>query len=143
MVLAVVLGVLVGLFDAFVDSLLLYEGSFLDNAILDVSPFELYMRLMILACFLGFGLVVSRHLRLRREAEESVRRAKQEWERTFDTVPDAIAIIDPDHGVVRVNRAAADRLGVAPEDCGEQQSDCGRSDVSSCRHSAHLHWRRC
>jgi PAS domain S-box-containing protein len=49
-----------------------------------------------------------------RKAQESLLRAKQEWERTFDHVPDLVAIIDTQYRVVRVNRAMADRLGATP-----------------------------
>jgi PAS domain S-box-containing protein len=52
----------------------------------------------------------------RRQARE-LARAKQEWERTFDAVPDLIAIIDPQHRILRANRTMAERLGVNPEGC--------------------------
>jgi len=55
------------------------------------------------------------------ELEEQLRaaqkmKAKEEWERTFDTVPDLIAILDRDQRVIRVNRAMAERLGISKED---------------------------
>lgn len=50
-------------------------------------------------------------------AQMVVERAKQEWERTFDTVPDLIAILDHKHRVVRVNQAMASKLGCSPEAC--------------------------
>jgi PAS domain S-box-containing protein len=53
----------------------------------------------------------------RKLAEEMNLRAREEWERTFNTVPDLIALLDPSHRIVRVNRAMADRLGVTPEEC--------------------------
>jgi PAS domain S-box-containing protein len=53
----------------------------------------------------------------RKEAEEGLLRAKEEWERTFDSVPDYIAILDINNQVVRVNRAMAQRLGRTPEEC--------------------------
>ncbi len=53
----------------------------------------------------------------RKRAEEATLRAKEEWEQTFDTVPDLVAILDDQHRIVRVNRAMADRLGLAPEQC--------------------------
>lgn len=56
----------------------------------------------------------------RKLAEETLLRAKLEWERTFDSVPDLIAIIDDQHRIVRVNRAMAERLGTATEDCAGQ-----------------------
>ena len=40
-----------------------------------------------------------------------------EWERTFDSVPDLIAILDNQHKIIRVNRAMAHHMGVSPERC--------------------------
>jgi PAS domain S-box-containing protein len=53
----------------------------------------------------------------KRRAQEALRRAKEEWERTFDSVPDLIAILDNEHRIVRANRAMAERLGLTPEEC--------------------------
>ncbi len=52
----------------------------------------------------------------RKTAEQKTIQVKEEWEQTFDTVPDLIAILDNKYGIVRVNRAMADKLGVAPDD---------------------------
>lgn len=40
-----------------------------------------------------------------------------EWELTFDSIPDPIAIIDRDHRLVRVNKAMAAKLGLSKDDC--------------------------
>jgi PAS domain S-box-containing protein len=53
----------------------------------------------------------------RKLAEEAIARAKEEWERTFDTVPDLVSILDNQHRIVRVNKAMADRLALKPEQC--------------------------
>jgi PAS domain S-box-containing protein len=53
----------------------------------------------------------------RKKAEVESQRAREEWERTFDAVPDLIAILDRQKRVVRVNQAMADRLKVSREDC--------------------------
>jgi PAS domain S-box-containing protein len=50
-------------------------------------------------------------------AEEALRRAKDQWERTFDTVPDLIAILDRDQRIVRANRAMLQRMGTTLERC--------------------------
>ena len=63
----------------------------------------------------------------RKKSEEAILRAKEEWERTFDSVPDLIAIMDDRHRIVRANRAMAECLGVTPEEC------VGRH----CYHSVH------
>jgi PAS domain S-box-containing protein len=42
---------------------------------------------------------------------------KKFWEMTFNAVPDAIAIIDRNYQIVQINKAMAERLGMAPEQC--------------------------
>ncbi len=56
-----------------------------------------------------------------RELEEQLRlaqqqEAKEEWERTFDTVPDLIAILNREDRVVRVNKAMAELLRTGKDD---------------------------
>ncbi|MFA6331652.1 MAG: PAS domain-containing sensor histidine kinase [Methanoregula sp.] len=41
--------------------------------------------------------------------------AKEEWENTFNAVPDLIALIGKEHNIIRVNKAMADSLGITPE----------------------------
>ena len=54
--------------------------------------------------------------RKRREAEGKILQAKEEWERTFDSIPDLIAIVDHEYRITRVNRAMADRLDLTPRE---------------------------
>ncbi|HEY3323692.1 MAG TPA: PAS domain S-box protein [Planctomycetota bacterium] len=64
------------------------------------------------------GIVLVFHdVTQKRRVQEAQRRATEEWERTFNSVPDLIAILDDQHRVVRANRAMAQRLGVTPEQC--------------------------
>lgn len=44
-------------------------------------------------------------------------RAKDQWERTFDSVPDMIAILDRNHRIVRMNAPMAARIGVRQDEC--------------------------
>jgi PAS domain S-box-containing protein len=52
----------------------------------------------------------------RNKFEEALINAAEEWRRTFDTVPDSIAIIGNEYRVLRLNKAMADRIGVHPRD---------------------------
>lgn len=64
--------------------------------------------------FVVIAVVVS-YLTLRlREEETRHLHAKEEWERTFDSVPDLIALIDLHHTIIRVNRPMAEKLGMSP-----------------------------
>jgi two-component system NtrC family sensor kinase len=66
---------------------------------------------------------------------DSVRRGKQEWERTFDAISDPIAVFDPQRRLLRGNTALASLLGKPVTDirgatcdevglCGGQCPDC-------------------
>ena len=48
---------------------------------------------------------------------QSPMRRKSDWVRTFDAVPDLIAIIDNDHRIVHTNSSMAKAMGIAPEQC--------------------------
>ncbi|WAC04778.1 MAG: PAS domain-containing sensor histidine kinase [Methanoregula sp.] len=65
--------------------------------------------------FIVIAFVVS-YLSLRlKENEQNLIFAKEEWERTFDAVPDLIALIDQNQKILRVNRALAAKLCITPE----------------------------
>jgi PAS domain S-box-containing protein len=51
------------------------------------------------------------------QAEKAISQAELDWDRTFDSVPDLIAILDEKHHIVKVNRAMAQHLGIPPEQC--------------------------
>lgn len=51
---------------------------------------------------------------LRKEMENQIIQARDEWVSTFNAVPDLIAVIDREHRIIQVNQAMADRLGVTP-----------------------------
>ncbi|MBI4792800.1 MAG: PAS domain-containing protein [Deltaproteobacteria bacterium] len=53
----------------------------------------------------------------KKRAEELISRAKQEWERTFDAVPDPIVLLDQDHRIVRLNKAMASLVGKPVDQC--------------------------
>jgi PAS domain S-box-containing protein len=63
------------------------------------------------------GASVSAHdISDKKQLQDEILQSKTEWERTFEAVPDMIAIIGRDYHIVRVNKAMADRLGVHPEE---------------------------
>ncbi len=51
-----------------------------------------------------------------KRAQEALVRSKKEWERTFDSVPDLITIMDLQQRIIRVNKAMADRMGMLPQE---------------------------
>jgi PAS domain S-box-containing protein len=75
-------------------------------------------------------------------AEEELLKAKEDWERTFDSVPDLIAILDDKHRILRANRAMLERLGTASGKCiGMQCYQCVHgtdAPPASCPHEQTL-----
>lgn len=53
----------------------------------------------------------------RKTAEKELFQTKLDWELTFDSLPDLIAILDEKHRIVRANRTMAQRLGMTAEQC--------------------------
>lgn len=62
----------------------------------------------------GRSLVVLTDVTARTHTEELIRRAKRQWERTFDAIADAITIQDSEMRIVRANWAAARMVGTEP-----------------------------
>jgi len=52
----------------------------------------------------------------RKQAEYELIHAKEEWEQTFDTIPDMITVIDNQQKIVKANRSMTDNLGVERKD---------------------------
>jgi len=52
----------------------------------------------------------------RKQAEEKIKRAAEEWRTTFDSIADLISIQDSDFRLIRVNKAFADVFKMKPEE---------------------------
>ncbi len=63
----------------------------------------------------GYFVALFEDITKRKKAEQELKQAKNDWERTFDSAPDLIAILDNQYRIVRANRAMAQQLGVTPE----------------------------
>ncbi len=73
----------------------------------------------ISSSFLGETILIGffRNVTERKRAEEALIQAKEEWERTFASVPDMIALLDNNHSIIRVNESMAKCLGCKPDEC--------------------------
>ncbi|MCL7488444.1 MAG: PAS domain S-box protein [Desulfobulbaceae bacterium] len=74
----------------------------------------------------------------RKWLEDQLLQAKQEWEKTFDAVPDLIAILDPQHRIIRANRSMSRKMGMTPGQCvGMRCYSCvhgGSGPLENCPH---------
>ncbi|MBU4394312.1 MAG: response regulator, partial [Proteobacteria bacterium] len=60
-------------------------------------------------------------LKERKKIEGLVIKAKQEWERTMDAMPDLIALLDINQRMIRVNKPMAAAIGLTPAEAVGQQ----------------------
>jgi PAS domain S-box-containing protein len=63
----------------------------------------------------GYFVALFEDITERKKSEQELWQAKKDWERTFDSVPDLVAILDNQYRIVRANRAMAQKLGVTRE----------------------------
>ena len=140
----VILSIILFVFVCFIDAVFLYleypEKSIWDALIFGITGHVIVHRIIITATFLIFGLIAAAALNKHRKAEEAAKRAKNDWERTFDSIQDLVAIIDVNHTIVRMNRAMADRLKITPEEaigkhCYKLVHQCD-FPYASCPHDA-------
>ncbi|MDQ7784820.1 MAG: sensor domain-containing diguanylate cyclase [Desulfomonilaceae bacterium] len=55
-------------------------------------------------------------LALERRLRDQIEKAKREWERTFDSIPELIMILDRERKILRANRPLAEKLGVSVQE---------------------------
>ena len=70
-----------------------------------------------LSADISYALDAFEQERLRIRSEEELIKAKKEWERTFASVPDMIAILDKEFRILQVNETMAQRLRIKAEEC--------------------------
>ncbi|MEI8205801.1 MAG: ATP-binding protein [Kiritimatiellales bacterium] len=80
---------------------------------------------------------------LRKKEDSGADQAYTMWEKTFDAMPDLVAVFNTDHTIVRVNKAMADGLGrpaaeLAGKKCFEYIHGTA-CPVAGCPHEAMLH----
>jgi len=61
-------------------------------------------------------LAIVRDISAQVQAEKEIVRAREEWEKTFNSIPDCISVIDTEFRIKRLNQRMADKLGYKAED---------------------------
>ena len=107
--LSVFFGLVVWIIDAALDYSYFYKGSFIGLLILDTPPHELYIRLLIVGCFLIFGVIISRFVKEIDLAEKSLRQANYAMEGLLNATTDMVLLLDTE-GVVRLTNKHGAKL---------------------------------
>ena len=116
---AIGFGIFVWLFDALLDYLIFYTGSFWVLAITDVPAIELYNRLFVCGTSLAFGLIASTILKRR---ERALKESEARYQRLFNTIQAGVVVHGAGGQIQMANEKAAELLGLALEDLVERSS---------------------
>jgi signal transduction histidine kinase len=106
-------GLLVYLIDALIDYLLFYKGTFRGSLFFEVPAHELYLRILMVASFFVFGILVSRILAGRQRAQESLRRSEEAAQRLAnetETIAEIGRIITSTFDIEEVYERFADKV---------------------------------
>lgn len=102
--------------DAVIDYLFFYEGTLLGIMIFEVPNHELFMRLVILACFVLFGIFMSTVIKRSRRAAEAMRESEESYRKLVNTSIDGVISIDSAMRVILWNPAAERIFGYTKEE---------------------------
>jgi PAS domain S-box-containing protein len=91
---------------------------------------EVWMRIVVVAMFIGFGMYAQLSIIQRRRAEEAARGAHAELNQIFETAADGMRVVDKDFNVLRVNRTFSRLSGVRKNEAiGKKCYEVFRGDV--------------
>ncbi len=111
---SVIGGISVWIIDAFIDSFVFSMEPFW-NLLLADDIHKLYFRSIFLVSFILFGVIISRLVSKRRQAEDAIRINEKRYRMLFENAGDAIFILDAEGEklgrIVAANQAAAEMHG--------------------------------
>lgn len=117
LIFSIVAGMSINVIDAAIDTFVFNEqGSFLDHAIFNVPPMEIYHRSITWAIFITFGIIVSRIFAKRRQAGEALRETNERVQALIQTIPDVVFFKDVQRRNMVVNKAHEKFVGLTQEE---------------------------
>jgi len=112
---SILFGLLGWVADTIIDVTIFLKGPFWELLILDVPSYEIFVRTVFFVLIVASGISGSFMYSALEKKRWEVSQEKVEWERTFNSVPDLIAVIGNDFSIRKVNKALSERLGEAPD----------------------------
>lgn len=112
---SILFGILGWIADTIVDVVFFQKGPFWELLILDVPSYEIFVRTVFFVLIVALGVTGSLMYSELEKKRLEVSREKIEWERTFNSVPDLVAVIGNDFRIKKVNKALYERIGEAPD----------------------------
>ena len=132
---AIVFGILYWPFETLVHLFIFSEGTFLELFFPEIH--EVWMRLLISASFIAFGIYANRAIVHQQELNESVRQQRNQLRRVIDSAHDAYVSIDSNGIIIDWNPSAEKIFGWSHAEAVD--SPLIETIVPERFHQAHLH----
>lgn len=107
------LGVFIWIADALFDYLFFYKGTFQNLILTDIPPHEIYIRSLILGCFIIFGFVCSLLIANQKKIEQKLEDALIFQQQLMDSVPIPIFYKNKEYIYTGCNRSLEDLWGMS------------------------------
>jgi PAS domain S-box-containing protein len=145
-ILSIIAGLFTGLIDTLVGYFIFSKGPFWDLLLFDVPAQEFYVRTFLLLSYIAFGVVISRFISKRRQAEIEAKKISENLQSLVKSSPLAIITYNADGQVLMWNPSAerifgwneqeviGKKLPIVPEDKQEES----RSLREMVLHGEHL-----
>lgn len=112
---AIGLGAVFWMLESAVHVVVFRDMGFLEQ-VFHPEPHEVWMRLMIVGMFVGFGIYAQWIVDARWRAESAAIRATTELAQIFDTAADGMRVVDRDFNMLRVNETFVTLSGMQKEE---------------------------
>lgn len=107
------LGAFVWVADSFLDYFFFYEGTLIELLITDVPSHELYIRILIMVCFVIFGLVCAHLIGNLKKSEGKLSSALNFQQQLLNTIPVPVFYKDENYIYTGCNKSFEDFLSLA------------------------------
>jgi diguanylate cyclase (GGDEF)-like protein/PAS domain S-box-containing protein len=119
----IIYSVLAGVFfvmaDSVINAYLHQNGSFPDVLLYNTD--ELYLRLLVIASFLIFGLIINRLFKQRLRIEAELIKSREQYGSLVNSTNDSIYVVDRDCGYLFMNEIYMARLGISADMCTDRK----------------------
>ena len=113
---SIALGAFVWVADSLLDYLIFYEGTFTGLLLTDVPNHELYIRLLIMACFTVFGVICSRLIVNQKKAEQKLAISLSFQQQMLETIPVPIFYKNESYIYTGCNKKFEEFMGMDRQD---------------------------
>ena len=129
------LGVFIWVVDSFLDYFIFYEGTLTELLITDVPSHELYIRLLIMACFTVFGFICAWLIANQKKTEQKLAASLAFQQQLINTIPVPIFYKNAEYIYMGCNKSFEEFLGMDKQDIiGKSVHDLAPANLAAVYH---------